>query len=140
MTDSAIINLSKTVPTQPFVARVNELNLNKIVSVLWNGLVLPIEFCMQSLLQFKQGDHVLVQPVEEGFAVVQQFQGKETNLPTLHQDQDGWRLECPRAFQLKVGLSRLEISETGQVVLEGEDITSYATGANRVIGQRIELN
>lgn len=125
---------------QPVLADVVRVDNNFVTVVHWQGSDYSIDTCMQSFHQFCIGDPVLVQAIEGKLAVVQHFQRPNQPQPTLRQVDGSWILDCPEQLQLQVGKQRLSINARGDITLEGQDIVSHASGTNRVMGNRIELN
>ncbi|EAR10067.1 hypothetical protein [Reinekea blandensis] len=125
---------------QPVLAEVATVDNNFVTHVLWQGSEYAIEACMQSVHQFSIGDPVMVQPLNGRLAVIQHFQQRNEPQPTLRQIDGRWVLNCPNHLKLQVGKQTLSLSSDGDITLEGEDITSQASGNNRLLGGRVELN
>jgi hypothetical protein len=88
-----------------------------------------------------EGDRVVVQNIQDSLVVMQKLRSKdESKAPMLIYENNQWHLKCNEGFTLKVGKATLDIQPNGQVVIEGQDILTDATGVNRLLGSRIELN
>ncbi|MEJ2042087.1 MAG: hypothetical protein P8X74_06940 [Reinekea sp.] len=122
------------------IAEVVEMQHGNPTKVLWKQRVLDIAMASPSIFGYELGSKVLIQNVEHEIVVVQLIVNQGRDHPVLYKDNNTWVLSSEKDFDLKVGNSLLRITNQGQVLLQGEDITTNAEGLNRILGNRIELN
>jgi hypothetical protein len=87
------------------------------------------------------GDQVIIQNIQGSLIVLQKLRApKEPKAPSLVYTNGQWQLECSHGFKLSVGKALLDVQENGQITIEGRDILTEASGINKLLGSRIELN
>jgi hypothetical protein len=126
---------------QSFIADVVAVEQGCVVQVSVNDQLIAIDECVSGLLAVNAGDRVVVQKIDQLFLVTHRLpNANEPSPPLLSFDGEQWSLTSTETFTLKVGRAELTIASTGDVSISGADILTDATGINRLLGSRIELN
>ena len=124
-----------------FLAEVTRVNSGVAVEVSYQRQAMKVDYCVHGNRELKEGDLVLAQKVSQQIIVTHRLPNRdEPAEPQLTFDGEQWVLSSQSAMKLKVGRSVLTIQPSGDIAIEGRDLLSEATGTNRLLGTRIELN
>ena len=123
------------------VAFVSSVSSNQVTVVELDDQLFDVVECAVSMHRYSVGHKVLIQNVKHQIIVIQHLISADLcTTPIFEKSQDGWALKSAEPFQLTVGCCRFEVTPDGGVTLVGQDITAHASGTNRLLGRRIELN
>ena len=124
-----------------FIAQVSAIENNQVVEIECAGQVIVVDECVTGYMAFQQGDRVVAQRIGQLIVVTQRLANPdEPNPPALSFNGEQWCLQSKEAFALKVGRAELTVGPNGDVSISGSDILTDASGVNRILGARIELN
>ena len=123
------------------IAQVLTVEKGLITEVYYDQQHLPIAACAHSVFATKVGDRVVCQRIDSQWIVLCRLASAgEPLAPALTFDGERWCLQSDVAFTLQVGRAEIVVSPMGDVTISGADIVTDASGVNRILGSRIELN
>ncbi len=124
-----------------FIAEVVAVNNGLVSQVFFNGLNISVDHCVTGLMAARKGERVIVQRMGRVVVVTHRIANEsEPAPPSMRFDGGRWCLQSSEALELRIGKAELSIEPNGDVTVSGADILTDASGVNRILGSRIELN
>ncbi len=126
-----------------FIATVVEVAGGEAQSVLLPGDIDPqrVSGHFSDVPVLKAGDRVALMQTAGGPVIMSRLRGcGETPAPLVLNEAGRLSVEAPGGICLKTGDSRIEITPSGRIWVDGKEIYSISSGRTRLQGATIELN
>ncbi len=123
------------------IADVIEVHDGCATLVRHDGTDLVVDISVHGVPALCPDDRVVVQQISGLVCITHKLRNPaEPQPPTMQFDGTQWCLSSEQSLSFKVGKAQLTLQPSGDIEIEGVDISTEAQGINRILGTRIELN